>query len=148
MWKRYPDPTELPYEEEYSSIRSIIAIVSKIPQHVMELAGVDEWFESLKKSNDAFMVLWGDGNSTDKQRAANQLKRSRADLEAAYHDFVAFVDGWVRYAEVDERFNAIDTEVAAVVDAINSVISEYNGMLAERRRNVTQCINDILKDLI
>lgn len=148
VWKRYPDPTELPYEEEYSVIRSIIAIISKIPRDVMERAGVDEWFDFLKKCNDEFIALWGDGKSTDKQRTANQIKRARADLESAYLDFVAFVDGWVRYAEVDEKFNAIDAEVETVVDAINSVVNEYNEMLAERRRNVTSCINDILNGLI
>ncbi len=148
VWKRYPDPTELPYEQEYASIRSIIAIISKIPRNVMELAGVDEWFDSLKESNDAFMTLWGDNSSTDKQRTASKLKRARADLETAYNDFIAFIDGWVRYAEVDEKFNAIDAEVAAVVDAIDAVVGEYNEKLSERRRNVTNCINDILKDLV
>ena len=64
------------------------------------------------------------------------------------NDFIAFIDGWVRYAEVDEKFNAIDAEVAAVVDAIDAVVGEYNEKLSERRRNVTNCINDILKDLV
>lgn len=148
VWKRYNDPTELPYEEEYKSIKAIIALISKIPADVMKTAGVDEWFESLKANHDSFMALWGEKTVTDSQRLANQVKKARAAMESAYNELALFVDGWSKYAEIDEKFNAIDDEVLAVVNKFNGIVAEYNSMLAERRKNVSRCIEDILKDLI
>ena len=148
IWKRYDDPTELPYEDEYKTLKTLIAIVGKIPADVMKTAGVDEWFDALKERNDEFMSMWGEKTVTDSQRLANQVKKSRADLEASYADFVSFMDGWSKYAEIDEKFNDIDDEVAGVVKEINGVVAEYNGILDDRRKSVSKCIDSILKDLI
>ena len=148
VWQTYSDPTDLPYEEEYSRIKSLIAIISKIPGDVMVTARVDEWFDALKTRYDKFMTLWGEKTATDTQRFANQIKRMRAELENKYTELAAFVDGWSKYAEIDEKFNAIDDEVANVVKHLNDLIGEYNGRLRDRRQNVSKCIDDILKDLI
>lgn len=148
VWSKYEDPTELPYEEEYNRLKSLILVISKIPAEVMKDAGVDEWFESLKERHDLFMSLWGEKTATDSQRLANQVKQSRAALETSYAEFVSFMDGWSKYAELDEKFNEIDGEVASVVDKINVIVAEYNDMLVERRKNVSQCIEDILNGLI
>lgn len=144
VWSRIADPTELPYEDEYARIKSLIAIVSKIPADVMKDAGVDEWFEALKKRNAEFVELWGDKADSDSQRLANQIKKIRGDVEATYGDLVSFINGWVRFAQVDEKHNDIDDEVSPIVDKVNAIIDEYNAMFAERTKNVSKCIEDIL----
>ena len=148
VWSKYEDPTELPYEEEYNRIKSQILVISKIPANVMKDAGVDEWFEALKDRHSIFMSLWGEKTATDSQRLANQVKTARASVETSYAEFVAFMDGWSKYAEIDEKFNEIDDEVAQVVEHINAIVQEYNDTLVERRKNVSRCIEDILNGLI
>ncbi|MBQ9396134.1 MAG: hypothetical protein IJU23_11570 [Proteobacteria bacterium] len=148
VWSKHEDPTELPYEEEYNRLKSLILVISKLPVSVLKDAGVDEWFEALKERHSLFMSIWGEKTATDSQRLANQVKTARASLEQSYAEFVAFMDGWAKYAELDEKFNEIDDEVAHVIDHINAVVAEYSDILVERRKNVSKCIEDILNGLI
>ncbi len=144
VWSRISDPTELPFEEEYARIKSLIAIISKIPADVMKAAGVDEWFDALKTRNEEFVALWGSKADSDAQRLANQVKKARGEVEDAYGDLVSFLNGWVRFAQVDEKYNDIDGEISPIVDKVNAIIDEYNAMFAERTKNVSKCIEDIL----
>lgn len=148
VWCRVADPTELSYEDEYKQLKMVIGQISKVPADVMKNAGVDEWFDALKKRYESFMALWGEKTATDSQRLANQVKKNRATMESCYNEVALFVENWSKFADLDDKFNEIDSEVAKVVSGMNAVIGEYNAMLAERRKNVSDCICNILNDLI
>ena len=110
IWAEFGDPTELPFDEEYSTIAKILDAVSNIPRDVLVAAAVDEWFDALQERYRSFIGLWGAEGKSDAQRIARQLKQTRSALEAAYDELISWANCWFIY-EDDAWFKKFDVDL-------------------------------------
>lgn len=57
VFDNIPNPTRLPYAEEYARLESLLTQLSAIPAETLKTAMVDGWIDELRRRVDAFNEL-------------------------------------------------------------------------------------------
>lgn len=88
VFDNIPNPTRLPYAEEYARLASLLTQLSAIPEETLKTAMVDGWIDELHRRVDAFNELRKTKTQTRSEIETGASKKARQALIDAYRDLV------------------------------------------------------------
>ena len=88
VFDNIPNPTRLPYAEEYARLESLLTQLSAIPAETLKIAMVDGWLNELHRRVNAFNELRKTKTQTRAEIETGASKKARQVLTDAYRDLV------------------------------------------------------------
>lgn len=80
VFNEIPDPTQLPYQEEYAQLEILLEKLSAIPAETLKLAMVDGWKSELRRRYTAFLELEEEISERKSNISIGAVKTSRIEL--------------------------------------------------------------------
>ena len=89
---KIPNPTDLPYAEEYDHLHKLLNMLDQLPSDLMKAAHVDDWLFSMHHSYDDFMAT----NSAHLQsldiHSYDTIKNAKTEVITAFRNMVIGVE--------------------------------------------------------
>ncbi len=96
------DPTALPYMEEYSAIKPIIAQIKALEPAVLEAALAQMWFDDLAQATQDFINLFNDIQRSKAAHSAEAIKAARLRAIISYGEAVEATNARLMMASTPE----------------------------------------------
>ena len=116
VFDNIPNPTRLPYAEEYARLESLLTQLSAIPAETLKTAMVDGWIEELHRRVDAFNELRKTKTQARAEIETGASKKARQVLTDAYRDLVDTLNAMQIIAK-SENFERIAQHLNELIDA-------------------------------
>ena len=84
VFSEIPDPTRLPYQEEYAQLEKLLERLSSLPTETLKMAMVDGWKSELRRRYTAFIELEEEISERKSSISIGAVKTSRLELYEAY----------------------------------------------------------------
>lgn len=121
VFDNVPNPTHLPYAEEYSKLEALLTQLSAIPVATLKLAMVDGWIAELRKRVEAFNELRQTKTQVRSEIETGANKAARVALIEAYRDLIdklnamLLLNGSAEFETIAQHLNElIDASRAAM----------------------------------
>ena len=121
VFDNIPNPTRLPYAEEYARLESLLTQLSAIPAETLKNAMVDGWLNELHRRVDAFNELRKTKTQTRSEIETGASKKSRQALADAYRDLVDTLNA-MQIISKSEAFDIIAQHLNELIDANRAAI--------------------------
>lgn len=116
VFDNIPNPTRLPYAEEYARLESLLTQLSAIPTETLKTAMVDGWIDELQRRVDAFNELRKTKTQTRSEIETGASKKARQVLVDAYRDLVDTLNA-MQIISKSESFERIAQHLNELIDA-------------------------------
>ena len=116
VFDNIPNPTRLPYAEEYARLESLLTQLSAIPAETLKIAMVDGWIGELRRRVDAFNELRKNKTQTRSEVETGASKKARQALTDAYRDLVYTLNAMQLISKSD-AFARIAQHLNELIDA-------------------------------
>lgn len=116
VFDNIPNPTRLPYAEEYARLESLLTQLSAIPAETLKTAMVDSWIDELRRRVDAFNELRKTKTQTRSEVEIGASKKARQALTDAYRDLVDTLNA-MQIISKSEAFDLIAQHINELIDA-------------------------------
>ena len=116
VFDNIPNPTRLPYAEEYARLESLLTQLSAIPAETLKIAMVDGWIDELRRRVDAFNELRKTKTQARAEIETGASKKARQVLTDAYRDLVDTLNAMQIIAK-SENFERIAQHLNELIDA-------------------------------
>lgn len=112
-----PDPTDLPYDEEYAILGRELEAFHSIPVSTRKRACAEIWIDQLQNAYDTFMTAYHKGLENHTSDALNVIKSCRHALNRAWNN-------------LSEQINVLyhlhhDSQIDQLIDQYNTIINEF-----------------------
>lgn len=111
-----PNPTRLPYAEEYARLESLLTQLSAIPAETLKIAMVDGWLDELRRRVDAFNELRKTKTQARSEIETGASKKARQALTDAYRDLIDTLNA-MQIISKSENFERIAMHLNELIDA-------------------------------
>lgn len=118
IWSVFPDPTSMPYSEEYALMKDIIAALDQLPVELLKSACVDEWFAALKERYSDFMVNWLASSTAETLKQAEEIKSTREAVHEEFETLCAFLAAYIKIEDTED--------MQMLFSNLNNLISQFN----------------------
>ena len=116
VFDNIPNPTRLPYAEEYARLESLLTQLSAIPAETLKTAMVDGWLDELRRRVDAFNELRKTKTQARSEVETGASKKARQALTEAYRDLVNTLNAMQIIAK-SKAFDLIAQQLNELIDA-------------------------------
>ena len=116
VFNNIPNPTRLPYAEEYARLESLLTQLSAIPAETLKTAMVDGWIDELRRRVDAFNELRKTKTQSRSEIETGASKKARQALTDAYRDLVDTLNA-MQIISKSEPFEFIAQHINELIDA-------------------------------
>lgn len=116
VFDNIPNPTRLPYAEEYARLESLLTQLSAIPAETHKTAMVDGWLDELRRRVDAFNELRKTKTQARSEVETGASKKARQALTDAYRDLVDTLNAMQIIAK-SKAFDLIAQQLNELIDA-------------------------------
>lgn len=116
VFDNIPNPTRLPYTEEYARLDSLLTQLSAIPEETLKTAMVDGWIDELRRRVDAFNELRKTKTQTRSEIETGASKKARQALTDAYRDLVDALNA-MQLLSKSNAFERIAQNINELIDA-------------------------------
>ena len=116
VFNNIPNPTRLPYAEEYARLESLLTQLSAIPAETLKTAMVDGWLDELRRRVDAFNELRKTKTQARSEVETGAPKKARQALTDAYRDLVDTLNAMQIIAK-SKAFDLIAQQLNELIDA-------------------------------
>lgn len=116
VFDNIPNPTRLPYAEEYARLESLLTQLSAIPAETLKTAMVDGWIDELRRRVDAFNELRKTKTQSRSEIETGASKKARQALTDAYRDLVDTLNA-MQIISKSEPFEFIAQHINELIDA-------------------------------
>lgn len=116
VFDNIPNPTRLPYAEEYARLESLLTQLSAIPAETLKIAMVDGWIDELRRRVDAFNELRKTKTQTRSEVETGASKKARQALTDAYRDLIDTLNA-MQLLSKSEAFDLIAQHLNELIDA-------------------------------
>lgn len=116
VFDNIPNPTRLPYAEEYARLESLLTQLSAIPAETLKIAMVDGWIDELRRRVDAFNELRKTKTQARSEIETGASKKARQALTDAYRDLVDTLNA-MQLLSKSEGFDLIAQHLNELIDA-------------------------------
>lgn len=116
VFDNIPNPTRLPYAEEYARLESLLTQLSAIPAETLKTAMVDGWLDELRRRVDAFNELRKTKTQARSEVETGASKKARQALTDAYRDLVDTLNAMQIIAK-SKAFDLIAQQLNELIDA-------------------------------
>ena len=127
VFSQVPNPTQLPYAEEYAEIKKLLDKLEALPQDLLEQACVTYWVHYLRTCYNNFMTASDTIEAVRVMEAAGSIKQCRVNACDAYLDLA-------------QRIKAL-SEIQPDKD-IEEFISQINFIIEQSNQNALTRMND------
>lgn len=117
-FSKIPNPTQLPYEEEYQEIKNLLDQLEALPTVLLDQALVTYWVHYLRTCYNNFISASETVESMRVIEAAGSIKQCRVKACDAYQDFIQ------RIKALNELHP--DANLTAFIDQHNSIVDISN----------------------
>ena len=108
VFDEIPDPTRLPYHEEYAQLEHLLERLSTIPAETLKMAMVDGWKSELRRRYTAFIELEEDISERKSNISIGAVKTSRLELYEAYRVFIQQIHALAILTPDDLHLSLVD----------------------------------------
>ena len=116
VFDNIPNPTRLPYAEEYARLESLLTQLVAIPTETLKTAMVDGWIAELSRRVDAFNELRKTKTQARSEVETGASKKARQALIDAYRDLVDTLNA-MQLISKSESFALIAQHLNELIDA-------------------------------
>lgn len=116
VFDNIPNPTRLPYAEEYARLESLLTQLSAIPVETLKTAMVDGWIDELRRRVDVFNELRKTKTQIRSEIETGASKKARQALTDAYRDLVDTLNAMQLLSKSD-AFDLIAQHLNELIDA-------------------------------
>lgn len=116
VFDNIPNPTRLPYAEEYARLESLLTQLSAIPAETLKIAMVDGWIDELRRRVDVFNELRKTKTQTRSEVETGASKKARQALTDAYRDLIDTLNA-MQLLSKSEAFDLIAQHLNELIDA-------------------------------
>lgn len=88
VFSMIPNPTDLPYAEEYAQINKLLKLLDELPEKLVRDARVDDWIPDMHRSYDVFMAVNQAHLESLDIDNYDAIKNARTEAMAAYRTMV------------------------------------------------------------
>ena len=117
-FSQIPNPTDLPYAEEYEQLHKLLNMLDTLPGDVMKAAHVDEWLFSMHQSYDDFMAT----NSAHLQsldiQSFDTIKNAKREVISAYRNMTIGVE-IIAPVRKNAGYDSFIEKLNQILDSIN-----------------------------
>lgn len=115
VFDNIPNPTRLPYAEEYARLESLLTQLSAIPAETLKTAMVDGWIDELRRRVDAFNELRKTKTQARSEVETGASKKARQALTDAYRDLIDTLNA-MQIISKSENFERIAQHLNELID--------------------------------
>ena len=116
VFDNIPNPTRLPYAEEYARLESLLTQLSAIPAETLKIAMVDGWLDELRRRVDAFNELRKTKTQVRSEVETGASKKARQALTDAYRDLIDTLNA-MQIISKSDTFDLIAQHLNELIDA-------------------------------
>lgn len=116
VFDNIPNPTRLPYAEEYARLESLLTQLSAIPVETLKTAMVDGWIDELRRRLDAFNELRMTKTQSRSEVETGASKKTRQALTDAYRDLVDTLNA-MQIISKSDAYDLIAQHLNELIDA-------------------------------
>lgn len=116
VFDNIPNPTRLPYAEEYARLESLLTQLSAIPAETLKTAMVDGWLDELCRRVDAFNELRKTKTQARSEVETGASKKARQALTDAYRDLIDTLNA-MQIISKSDTFDLIAQHLNELIDA-------------------------------
>lgn len=126
VFSQIPNPTQLPFAEEYAEIKKLLEALEALPKELLEQASVDFWVHNLRTCYNNFMTASETIEAVRVMEAAGSIKQCRVNVCDAYLDLA-------------QRIKTL-SEISPNKD-IDEFISQINFVIEQSNQNAFNRMN-------
>lgn len=116
IFDNIPNPTRLPYAEEYARLESLLTQLSAIPAETLKTAMVDGWIDELRRRVDAFNELRKTKTQARSEVETGASKKARQALIDAYRDLIDTLNA-MQILSKSDAYDFIAQHLNELIDA-------------------------------
>ena len=116
VFDNIPNPTRLPYAEEYARLESLLTQLSAIPAETLKTAMVDGWLDELRRRVDAFNELRKTKTQARSEVETGASKKARQALIDAYRDLIDTLNA-MQILSKSDAYDFIAQHLNELIDA-------------------------------
>ncbi len=108
IFSKTPNPTNLNYDQEYGSLRTLLTQLATLPEETLKTALVDEHFKALRDAVDAFTLASIERIDALSKKQNGLLKAASNDCYKAWLDLAKYLELMLSIDELPGSGEAID----------------------------------------